>query len=371
MRGSRVAAVLLFFTMMVLFLIANRGAYEGYFQDDELDTLAWTPFTPLATFARDALSPRLSPVNFRPVGHMYFRVLGAAAGLRFPWYVAGIHVLHFVNLWLLYLLARRMEADRVTSAAAAVFFAFHMALFDAYWKPMYVFDVLCALFSLLSIHAWIRRRWLISFLCFWLAFKSKEVAVMLPAVLACYEYWLGERKWKPLVGFLATSLMLGLQGLFLNRGAENAYSLHFTPASLWGAIRFYSSQVLLAPYAGLALLALPFVIRRKRVWFGMAMAILTLIPMLLLTNRLYSAYLYVPIAGLAMAFPPIETRRAGSSRRRRFCFGFRTTTTVFAPSGARLWPSHTRIAPTSNRLVKRSPANAMSALTSATARLPR
>jgi len=310
MRGSRVAAVLLFFTMMVLFLIANRGAYEGYFQDDELDNLAWTPYTPLATFAREALSPRLSPVNFRPVGHMYFRVLGAAAGLRFPWYVAGIHVLHFVNLWLLYLLARRMEADRVTSAAAAVFFAFHMALFDAYWKPMYVFDVLCALFSLLSIHAWIRRRWLISFLCFWLAFKSKEVAVMLPAVLACYEYWLGERKWKPLVGFLATSLMLGLQGLFLNRGAENAYSLHFTPASLWGAIRFYSSQVLLAPYAGLALLALPFVIRRKRVWFGMAMAILTLIPMLLLTNRLYSAYLYVPIAGLAMAFPPIETRRA-------------------------------------------------------------
>ncbi|MCE5306983.1 MAG: hypothetical protein LLG20_05030 [Acidobacteriales bacterium] len=310
MRGPRFVAALLFVAMMILFLIANRGAYEGYFQDDELDNLAWTPYTSLGTFAREALSPQLSPVNFRPVGHMYFRVLSAAAGLRFTWYVAGIHALHFMNVWLLYLLARRLEADRVTSAAAAIFFAFHMALFDAYWKPMYVFDVLCALFSLLSIHAWIRRRWLISFLCFWLAFKSKEVAVMLPAVLVCYEYWLGERKWKPLVAFLAASLVMGLQGVFLNRGAENAYALHFTPASLWSAIRFYSSQVLLASYAGLALLALPFVVRRKRVWFGMAMAVLTLIPMLLLTNRLYSAYLYVPMAGLALAFPPIVTRRA-------------------------------------------------------------
>ena len=117
--------------MMVLFLIANRGAYQGYFQDDDLDNISWTPFTPLATFAREVVAPRLSPVNFRPAGHFYFRVLASVAGLRFPWYVAGIHALHFLNVWLLYLLMRRLAADRFTSGAGAVLFAFHMAVFDA------------------------------------------------------------------------------------------------------------------------------------------------------------------------------------------------------------------------------------------------
>ena len=310
MRAPRFAAVLLFLAMMVLFLIANRGAYEGYFQDDELDNLAWTPFTPLATYARELVSPRLSPMNFRPVGHFYFRVLASVAGLRFPWYVAGIHALHLLNVWLLYLLMRRLAADRFTSAAAALFFAFHMALFDVYWKPMYVFDVLCALFALLSIHAWIRRRWVLSFVCFWLAFKSKEVAVMLPAVLAVYEFTLGERKWKPLVAFFAASLGMGIQGLFFNPNVGDDYTLRLTAAGLWSAARFYASQVLLIPYAGFALLALPLLARRKRVWFGLAMALLTLAPMLLLSNRLFAAYLYLPLVGLALAFPPLESRRA-------------------------------------------------------------
>lgn len=310
MRRPRFVAVLLFVALMVLFLIANRGAYEGYFQDDELDNLSWTPYTSLGTYAREAVSPRLSTVNFRPVGHFYFRVLSSIAGLRFPWYVAGVHLLHFANVWLLYLLLGRLSADRFTAGAAAVFFAFHMAVFDAYWKPMYVFDVLCALFSLLSIHAWIRRRWVLGFLCFWLAFKSKEVAVMLPAVLACYEYWLGERKWKPLAAFLATSLVFGIQGVFFNPNVDNAYTLHLTPAGLWGAIRFYASQVLLVPYAGFALLLVPLAVRHKRVWFGLAMAALMLAPMLLLTSRLFPAYLYLPLAGLALAFPPLEGRRA-------------------------------------------------------------
>ena len=70
-----------------------------------------------------------------------------------------------------------------------------MALFDAVWKPMYVFDVLCATFCLLSVLMWTRRRWILSLLAFWLAYKAKELAVMLPAVLLCYEMWIGTRRW--------------------------------------------------------------------------------------------------------------------------------------------------------------------------------
>ena len=51
---------------------------------------------------------------------------------------------------------------------------------DAYWKPMYVFDLFCTTFCLASILLYAHGRWILSFIAFWLAYKSKELAVMLP-----------------------------------------------------------------------------------------------------------------------------------------------------------------------------------------------
>ena len=93
-----------------------------------------------------------------------------------------------------------------------LFFVFHMALFDAFWKPMFIFDVLCGLFCLLSMLAWRRSGkawWIASFAAFWMAYKSKEVAVMLPSVLLLYEFTLGERRWRRLLPFLAVSFSFG------------------------------------------------------------------------------------------------------------------------------------------------------------------
>ena len=69
--------------------------------------------------------------------------------------------------------------SKASAALATFFFAFHMALFDALWKPMYVFDLLCATFCLAAMLLWTGGRWVLSFACFWLAYKSKELAVML------------------------------------------------------------------------------------------------------------------------------------------------------------------------------------------------
>ncbi len=66
---------------------------------------------------------------------------------------------------------------------------------DAYWKPMYCFDLLCTAFSLGSILLYAQRRWVLSFVAFWCAYKSKELAVMLPVVLLAWECWFGERKY--------------------------------------------------------------------------------------------------------------------------------------------------------------------------------
>jgi len=95
--------------------------------------------------------------------------------------------------------------------AAAAFFTLSATALDAYWKPMYVFDLLCTTFSLASILLYAWRRRVLSFIAFWLAYKAKELAVMLPAVLVAYEYWFGERRFKVLIPFLLASLSFGIQ----------------------------------------------------------------------------------------------------------------------------------------------------------------
>lgn len=301
----------LFLAMAVLFFIANRGASRGFFQGDELDSLGWTPQLPLADFAKDLVNPVYNARNFRPVGHLYFRIMSGAFGLHFQNYLLPLHLLHLLNVWLLWMVLRNMGASPFAAGAGALFLAFHMAVFDVYWKPMYAFDLFCAAFCLLSLLFWIKRRWVLSFLAFWLAYKSKELAVMLPAVLACYELWFGNRQWRPLIPFFLVSLSFGLQGIFMNPNKDNLYTLRFTPAAVAAGAKFYAAELFGIPFAGFALLALPAIRRDRRVWLGVAATALFLVPLVFLPGRLFSAYWYVPLMGVAMALSSLADARYG------------------------------------------------------------
>lgn len=299
---------LLLAALVALFLVANRGAYGGYFQDDDLDTISWTSHSNTLGYVEGFLTPRFAANNFRPTGHLFYRVMGAAAGLRFGPYVAVLHVVHLLNVWLLWLVARRLGAGTVAAGAAALFFAFHMAAFDAYWRPQCVFDILCGLFCLLALLAYLHDRTILSLLAFWLAYKSKEIAVMLPAVLFLYEYWMGQRRWKRLIPFFGISLLFGLQAVFANRGRSGDYALHFDARVLFRSLNFYAGEVLLAPWAGWLLVPLPFLIRAKRLAFGIASAGLLLLPLLFLPGRMFAVYLYVPLIALALGLSALAER---------------------------------------------------------------
>ena len=297
--------------MALLFFIANRGAYQGFFQADELDSLSWTPQVPVAAFAKDLVNPVYNARNFRPVGHFYFRIMSRAFGLDFRNYLLPLHLLHLLNVWLLWMVIRNLGASPFAASAGALFFAFHMAVFDVYWKPMYAFDLFCAAFCLFSFLFWIKRRWVLSFLAFWLAYKSKELAVMLPAALVCYEIWYGKRQWRPLIPFFLVSLSFGLQGILRNPNQNNDYAFSFTPAAVAAGAKFYAAELFGIPFAGLALLALPAVRRDRRMWLGVAATVLCLIPLVLLPGRLFSAYWYVPLIGVAMALSSLADARYG------------------------------------------------------------
>jgi len=291
--------------LVLLFLTANKGAYRSFFFGDDLDNLAWTREVPAAEFLEAMASPVYTANNFRPTGHGLYHLWSQTAGLRFTPYVATIQGLHLLNALLLFWLLRRIGAGEWQAAVAAVAWVFHMALFGAFWRPMYVFDVLCGLFVLLSFLAWTAQRWILSFLCFWLAMKSKEHAVLLPAVLFLYEWTLGRKRWKPLAPFVAASLGIGLQGVFANRAAGPDYKLVFSPLSVlmttWAYVKqFWFAAPLLAIWAK----------REDRgVWWGVGWLVLLLMPMLLLPGRINPVYLYVPLMGLAAALAMMITAR--------------------------------------------------------------
>lgn len=303
---------LAFAIFALLFLIVNRGAYEGFFHGDELDNIQWTPYLTAADWMRGFLLPKYYPQNFRPAGHMFFNAMGRAAQLDYRWYVLAVHVLHLFNVWLLWrLLRRRFGFSPWAAGAGTLLFGFHMALFDALWKPMYIFDVLAATFSLLCLLAYSsagRGALALAFLCFWLATKSKEMTVMLPAILAAWEHWFGQRRWKRLVPFFALSLVLGVQALVVNATRESEYTLRFGPAEILKCASYYASRVFLLPYAGAILLAVPVFLRDRRTYFGLTYFLFLLAPMLLLPGRLFSAYLYAPMAGLAIAAASVAAR---------------------------------------------------------------
>jgi hypothetical protein len=292
----RAVIILLVCAAVGLFFIANRGAYKGYFSADDVDNIAWTGASQWSTFAWGLVAPRYYPQHFRPVGHGTYALLSKWAAFRYPPYVLVVHVLHLLNTLLVYLLLRRLQAPPWTAAAGALLFLFPMQVFDALWKPMYLFDVWCGFFTLLCVLLWMEGRYVLAFGAFWLAFKSKEHAVMLPVVLAAYEYWLGEKRWKPLAPFFALSAALGLQGFWLNKQQGDDYRIQ---VSVWGVaktVSFYLSRVMLLPWLGVALLFLPKLTRDRRVYFALAAGGVLLVPVLLLPGRMFAAYLYVSLA---------------------------------------------------------------------------
>ena len=296
---------ILFTLLAVSFLIVNRGAYQGYFRDDEIDNLSWTRYGSAFEYVKGALTPRFFENNFRPVGHFYFHAAERVFGLDFPKYVAVLQVFHLMNVWLVWAVSRRLGTSARAAAAGAIFFAFHMALFDAFWKPMYVFDVLCAGLCLGSLLLYMHRRWVLSFVAFWLAYKAKELAVMLPLALVCYEMWFGKRRWMRLAPWFAASLSFGLQGIFMNPNRDNDYTFRFTPAALLRTSVFYSARLFLVPYAGFVLPLAAWISRNRRTWFGLAMMTLFFVPLLFLPGRMANAYCYVPFTGLAIALTGI------------------------------------------------------------------
>jgi hypothetical protein len=305
-RRTRLACLAFAVTVCVIFLMANRGAYRGFFTNDDFENTANAQGTPLSYYGAALLRSNFDGrTTFRPIAALYYFAMVRLAGLHFEAYVIGIQILHLLNVVLIWMLARTLGAERAGAAAAAMLFAMSAIVYLVYWEPMYVFDLICGTFCLLCILAYARGGLILSLVLFWLALKAKEVAIVIPVVLAGYEWWFGGKRWKRLIPFFGIAAILVTQALVFNARRDDAYSLRFTPQAVWKCARFYAAALVPGPgvwrYAGFLILALPFFIRDRRVRFGIFSFVCLLGLMLFLPGRLVDAYLYIPLIGLAIA----------------------------------------------------------------------
>ena len=295
--------------LAALFLVANRGGYFSFFEDDDMEALGFAAKVPIRNSLQETFSIHFGELNIRSAGYLYYQAISRLAGLRFGPFIAALHAIHLIGVFCVWLLLRKLEFTPVAAAAGTLFYTFHAATFDAYWRPMYVYDVMCGVFCLLSLLCYTHRRWVLSFLFFWLGFKSKDLAIILPAVLLSYEFLLGERQWKRLLPFLACSLYFGLHGVLLSpHTATEDYRFSIAPSDLWRTVSFYASQILLTPWLGLAIPAAALFWKDRRYRLGAAAFCLLIFPMFCFPGRVASVYLYTALTGGAIAVAAIASR---------------------------------------------------------------
>jgi hypothetical protein len=215
------------------------------------------------------------------------------------------------------LLAWELSHRRAAALLAGLFFALLPIHASAVAWVTSRGDVLCGLFMGLSLVLYIENRTLLrtilALACFLLALASKEMAVMLPALLAIYEF-LSRRSslraavfrqmpfWGLLCGYVLLRLILfqGLGGPPLVGGLEGweypvtGYTLYIIDPLL-SDIGLNQALILDAMLLVLLLLYR----NRREVVLGLVWIPLTIMPTLL--NTVAERYFYVPSVGLMLA----------------------------------------------------------------------
>lgn len=274
---------------------------------------------------------------YRPVPRVVMfmaqlRLFGLNAG-AFHLVSLGLHTLNAV---LLFLLCRRLFSTMLLAGLSGLLYvAHHIPFLAVYWVSG-VQDLCVTGFLLISLHVYLRsietrgHLWFVlSLLVYGLALLSKEMAVTLPLLLILVESvrarWTGCRPW---LGQLAGRVwsygaLLGLYLLVRSQKttkllpAEGPYAWSFAPRIMLRNFYIYLCDTLYvrgwlntapqwAMWASITLLVVFVVLIwrshccRSVVALGMGWFLISLLPVLFLSQRAYSFYAYFPLAGVAM-----------------------------------------------------------------------
>ncbi|QVQ29250.1 glycosyltransferase family 39 protein [Achromobacter deleyi] len=297
---------------------------RNFFKADDWAWLGFSAFEDIGDFLN--ILPR-ALYNDRPVGALFIRGMHHLVGLNYPVFQAVLLLLHAANSVMLYLIACRYMPRKGAFVAAILSATWFVALNAVGWVAA-IFDLLGATLCLLGVllrQQALRRggdwRWNIAgALAYLLAFRTKEYAIGLVAVLFLMELLCERRRIRqillglaPYIGifvvYMASYFWIYVQ---MTIPADDPYKPHFSMidvvSNLWRYIEnmFFPEIVgrwaLVAVVLGLVPVAVLTAWRRNgAAMWGLASFAILLGPTLLLSNHLDNLYLYAPHFFMAIA----------------------------------------------------------------------
>lgn len=188
----------------------------------------------------------------------------------------GFHLsntfVHLFNTVFLFFLATRLTGERISSFAAAAIFAVHPVHTESVTFISARVDLLAAAFMMPSFYLYMSAgktmlswRYIFSLALFWLALLSKEMAVMLPVLLALYS-WIYEERGGRIVKTIPFFALLGAYIAYRVFGLEVFVSQHQMRADVVTLI----STAAAATYDYIRLLVFPYPLKAfyTLAWYG-------------------------------------------------------------------------------------------------------
>jgi hypothetical protein len=234
--------------------------------------------------------------------------------------------LHLVNMTLLLVLARRLMRWWWAAAATALAYGtWSAAIEGATWMAA-IFDVLGDALILGVLLTFSSRRWVVraaSVVLFYLALRTKETAIVLPAlllvvVLASYprrEWWAEVRRtlWPHvLLGAVLVAMYVPLLAEHQRvEDTSNPYRMEFSLRVFGEGLFYYVSRMfyggpwpagrLIRWTAGLGALGAGVVWRSRATLVGLAGFVILLGPIIFMAHQRQALYLYIPGTFFALA----------------------------------------------------------------------
>lgn len=338
-RGRILRGILAGTFIAGLFLFLTWRGLLVYFTGDDLMNLYgyWTK--PLSLLVKANIF--FWTPYYRPFGGLIYLPLFAIFGFNpYPLYVVFFAAMLF-NLWLAYLLFKKLSGSTETGAIATLLFAFHGELDYMYYNAGSLYDVFCFLFFSVALLIYLRARMEDRFLgvwgtlgflaCFICSINSKEMGATLPIVILLYELiWHPPdfRRIRALAGWCiregrmalagALVVLIYLPGKFGSGGIAQvtAYVPQYTWARWIADTGNYLGFLLYRhnPTAPLGItpleplgVAIFFAIliagalwmRSRAAWFGLGFFVIALLPVSFIPPRL-GFVLYLPLTGMAL-----------------------------------------------------------------------
>ena len=317
-------------------LLAYGRSLNVFFSQDDFFFLARAArVSSVGDFVREFTAP---DHFYRPVPRVVLFVLESRLFGLNP---SAFHLvnlgLHACNAVLLFLLCRRLFGSSLPAGLAGLFFVGHHIPFLAVYWLSGVQDLCMTFLCLVSMLTYLqslttgrRAWWAISVLAFALALLSKETAVTWPLTLlvagVVWQWHAGRalRMRQLLLHSVGYAAVLGLYLLLRSQNGAapisdvGPYAWAFSPGVVFSNLYAYMCDVLyvrswlwVAPRRAawacgvfVALVAILLgVSRRYRAMMalGLAWFLVSLLPLLFLSERAYSFYAYSALAGIAMA----------------------------------------------------------------------